>query len=654
MTRLRAVGAVAVAAALTGCEFGDPVSPAGGPQGAAQIVAGTAQGGAVPSGSASVLTRLQFDVTQPDAFGRMPVSATHKQRGRYYIATGTNTGEWRYPSDVVRTGSGQRRDWRYPFLAPAGPTVGDIRIWSPIINGDDYYNPFLNAAFAGLKPSTSYQLVLVHYRLKQVGTLDHVERITTGTVTQPDSLLIVSGTYAATNSNWTEQAPAGCSPYPGPTANPYSYATFTTNASGAANPDKCFLSGNGLAGRADFADQTKSLIGRSDNTTFSLPNYNYIELWEGAYGTGTPVMRVQIAQDLRPDGTPVFNALPPFPAPATTATIAGQEAPPTVDRSAAFPPAQSVLLTLPGAFGEPDSVIATLRNVQALEGSNVYKAWYVDTVTNTARPATGRLLRVVGTDTVERVASTSTFKGGPGTITFVTRPYSEIAAGTADTLTFLVISKEGDANATAPSSSQPFWTKVFKRPGESVGGAMTFGDFQFNEPGAPERFVAQGTMRGGIIGDTTLVVKDTTIEGRRVTVRRSRFVGSTLQLTFAGLMRPPDGYEYRVLLCGSPSEECTPQDSTTVLDLGGLAGPSGESLDDADTAPNSGNLSPTRILSARLTRDLATVSGAPAVCDFDRIRLVLHAKGGVTTPPSPVIVFDVVMPGIVRNAHTCD
>lgn len=651
----------AFVAVLAGCERGDPVSVAGSEEGVAQLFAGSAANPSplLPSGSAVVRTNISIATTPRDGFGRRSVD----RRGRYYSPA---LRLWFYPKDVLRNSNPATIDPRFPFLRSTTSTVGrGVFIIPPpsTFAGADFYEVWTEGALQGLKPATQHQLVLVQYRLTINGTLDQRERLLSGTVTQPDSLFVASGTLRSTNTDWTGAAPAGCAAFPGPNTNPYVVGTEVSSGGGVLEFDKCFTPGGVLFTLAEGERQDKSPVGRNDDVAYSLPNFNYIEVWEGAYGTGTPVARIQIAQDLDAAGQPVANAFAPFPAPNTrffnataspnlTAT-SGQIAPPAPDQAPSFPLSQTALGALPGAVGPPDSVTVTLNNLQALTGA-VYKAFYVNPTTNAARPAIGRFVRRVGTTTADSADNTSTFNGGPGTITFVTRPYGQIGApDVSDSLSVLVISIVSDAAATQPSSAQPFFTNVIKTIGGTVGGALQFGAFNLNNELDPGLFRAQGQLAGGVIGDTVLVLVDSIIDGVSTKVRAAQFVGSRIEVRFTGLQRPPSGYRYAGFLCGSANELCSVTDPTTVfLNLGGLEGPGGTSLDDADLAPNSANLSSTRILEARLSYDVATEgSTGDTICDYDRFRLALVPIAGDDLPLA--YIFDTLLPTLIRTARSC-
>ena len=642
-TTMRRLAAVVAGCVLAGaCAQGDPVSVAGNEEGTALLFTGTSSDPSpvLPSGSADVRISLELDPTVLDAFNRRPTTATvtgcgsvnFPQFGRSWSCLNV---AWRWTSDLIRTAAPAKIDPRFPHPVESGAGFsGSIfNFFSPVGLGGDYWNGF--GTITGLKPNTQYQVVFAQYRLKVAGALDHSQRILQGTVTIPDTLVLAAGTPGATNTNWTGAAPVGCAPFPGANTNPFAWATLTTNAAGDLAFDKCWQSGNGIWTQAEHGQQAKSMVGRNDNTAYSLPNYNYFEVWETGYGVRSgPAMRIQIAQDLTPGGAPIPNAYAPFPAPNTTLATSDQQGPATVDRNTAFPISYATSVALPSTFGFPDSTIVTLTNVEALE-TGVYKVWLVNPTTGAAKPATGRWIRRVGTDTVASGTGTATFDGGPGTIVFRTRPYGEIGApDISDSLSVLMVTIEADASATTPSSAQPFWTTVIKKLNATVGGALTFGEFTLDDASrGPERFIPQGKMAGGVIGN----------------LRDSTFVGSVIELQFTGLMRPPIGYRYRGYLCESDDTNCSPTDPTTsYLDLGGLTSPTGQSLDDADTAANDANLSSTLIVRARLS---ASVTGAQTLCDFDRFRLMLEPKTGEGPPLARI--FDALLPAKVRSATEC-
>lgn len=635
----RLASSLALGLTAAACTADSPVSPAGGTLGQSQILAGTVAG-SLPGASVNVRTNIQLDPTQSDALGRS---------GSRFKTTG---GWWIFYADQWRSGvapsATSRSDPRFPTLqSTAAPAGGRLLVFGPIGNGDPYWNPFTNTNITGLAPNTVHEVAFVHYRIGVNGEVDHVTRVLRNAVPNPDTLKITAGTVARTNTDWTGAAPVGCADYPGATANPFVFATVVSSASGQIGFDKCFLSNNGLGDE----NSATALVGRNNNTAFNLPSYNYIVIYEGTVEQGKPVRRLQIAQDLRPDGTPMPNAFAPFPAPATrernafTGANAGQTGPAPTDTVSSFPIPFNTQLGLPAAFGEPDSLVFSFSRVQELAGNKVYKTWYVNKATNEAVPAPGRYIRTrSASDTVERVDSTDTFQGGPGTITFITKRYINSATVADSLITFLVTIEDAPGAAT-PSASQPFWVEpIFKRVGQANPSAVVFGEYNFGKtlPAAPYVFRPQGTFRGAVLGDT-VITRDA--EGEAVV----EFVGTTISLNFTALARPPRGYEYRVYLC---TADCNPAvDSIAFFDLGTLEGPDGEPLVDEDIAGTSSpNVASDRISRAHLGFDFSTVSGS-TLCDYDRVRLAIQPRGAEPRPTAWVL--DSPMNARVLAATTC-
>jgi hypothetical protein len=640
-TTKKKLAAVVTACVVAGaCVRGDPVSVAGNSEGTALLFTGAATDPSpvLPFGSASVflnLATLSIDLTATDGFGRFGTNATFRQFGNYWSP---GNSAWFFRGDAVRNASAARLDPRFPHPTSTTASFSNgnaMHLYQPNSGypNDEYWESYVE--LIGLKPNTTYQIAFVHNRLKVAGVLDHAQRMLTGAVTQPDTLVLAAGTPGAINSDWSGTAPVGCSPFPGPTTNPFVFGTFTTDGAGTAAIDKCWQSGNGIWTKAEFGQMAKSMVGRNNNVTFGVPSYNYIEIWETAYGVGTgPAGRLQIAQDLAPDGTPINNALAPFPAPNTTSRlVTDQMQPSAVDRAAAYPLTGAQLLPLPASVGWPDSVTTTIGNLEAVSGA--YQVWFVNPNTKQAEPASGTWVRVVGTDTVASGSGNLSFSGGPGTIRIRTDRYTAIGQpDVSDSLTTLLVSIEQGGSAAAPSSAQPFWTTILKAAGGTTGGALRFGEFTLaDDTRGPEIFVAQGKLAGGVIGN----------------VRDGTFIGSRLEVTFSGLQRPPIGYVYRAYLCESADDACSPTDpTTTFFSLGGLMSPSGLSLDAADTAPNDAFLSATRIVKAMVSVD---VTGAQTLCDFDRLRLTLEPKSGAG--PALAQIFSVLLPAKVRTAESC-
>lgn len=640
MTTLTRIAAgLAVFGLLVACQQGDPVSNAGGSLGGAALLSGSPSANTLPAGSASVTTSFGgFTAAVPDAFSRRNGAAgsATARRSQWYGAVLGNTWTWK-PTETERNASPALFDPRRPLIqtTAAGTiprhydrgTYRGINLITPKDEGADYWELWFNA-IENLTPDAPYTVVMVKYSLMVNGQLDQEEMILTGAVTQPDSLFIADGRPDSipNASNWTGDAPGGCAPFPGTHTNPFIVSRREpADADGFLYPDKCWLSGNGIYAQADHDLQAKSMVGRSDDVGYGLPNYNYIEVWEGDFGTGRLVHRTQIAQDIDRSGKPINNTYPPFPRPTGLGTNPRLK---LVDRQASFPISDAIKAQLNGAIGLPVSLSVTLTNLQTLGGGAVYKVWYVNPSTGAAVPASGNFVRVVANDTVESGSGTSTFTGGPGTIIFRDANYPATISPrtTTDSLRVILVSKEGSATTSSPGGSQPLWVGIFKVPPGTAGGTMTFGDF--NSGQGSVRFVPQGRAEGGVVGDT-------------VRIRDSLyFQGSVVNVRFSGLTRPPEGYVYRGYLVNKVSGE--------LLSIGGLRGPGNESLDDADTAAPSNNLTASAIVYSKIVYDARSVSG-DQLCDYNKFRLVLEPREGVQPPPPPTTIFNIDLPAKVHS-----
>lgn len=639
----------AAIAGLAACEHGDPVSNAGGPEGAAQLFAASPSGATLPAGTLTFgsVTFFGVDPTVRDLFNRMPPTGIG-QRGRYF-RTAANQLYWRWPADIFRNASAAIKDPRFPVITSTtsvvAATIWDLYQPSGPYPGDNYWESY--SEIDGLTPSTVHEVAFVQYRTVVKGQLDQTELFLTGSVSEPDSLFLSPGTIAKINTDWTG-APggAGCDPFPGANTNPFIFSQDPTDNTGYLFFDKCWVPNGILWTAAEFGTQSKSMVGRNDDVAYSLPNYNYVEVWEGAYGTGRPVLRAQIAQDLNASGAPLANGFAPFPAPKTVTTFSGQTAPATVDQVASFPLTQtSLLLSLAGTILTPvDNLTFTISNLQKL-ATGAYRTWFINPNTGIAVPAKGTYTRTVGTTVVENTPNVSAFTGGEGTIKFVTDPYlAQIAPKTTnDSLSFFLVSVEADANVAQPSLAQSLWFRIFKIPPASVGGSV-FGNFNVLAAGdtaPPLRFTPQGSMSGGVIGDTALVL----VDSAGITLRKSQFVGSVVEVRYTGLQRPPVGYRYEGVLVGKA-------DTTVKVSAGGLLGPNAESLDNADTDPVSANLTRNMIFFGRLVFNVAT--GEPAgdtICDYGRFRLYLVPKN--RTEKFLTLIFDSPLPARVTGAASC-
>ena len=674
--------AASALALLAACESSDPVSSAGSPSGTASVVTATPSAARLPGGAivnsvsgapadypivASTYAYGGFNPNAADAFNRKNANATLAQRGQYFVsaaAPGVDTlGYWRIPAEAARVGAGDRIDPRTPSLsatvlpqivAPLVPlgapaTLSFFRPGAYAVGTgvNDYFR--IRTALSGLTPGATYQLVLIQYRLTVNGELDQVDRILNGAVAEPDNLAVPPTSSAPNAPNTTPfdgtEEPT-CAAGPSRTRNPYIVAEFTAALVGATEVDYCWRGGN------------FTFLGRSDDTPYDLPAYNYIEVWEGGYpadriptATNFPVLRIQAAQDVDAAGVPINNAYPPFPAPGMTTVANASGTPATaqnpytsgatisysVDRRAAFPLDTSTVTTTPdslafaltGGIRLPNQITGKVFNLDELGQNGVYKLWLINELGTVVKPATGTLTQATIVDDAPSYAAATTgaaeFKSGRDTLYFTLDPYATIdGTGTyADSLFFLLVTKESASGATTPSISQPMWVNIARIPGRGrfpAPGNLVFGSFNGKRSDVV-RYVAQGSLIGGVLGDT------------------NTFNDARIDVTLRGLMRPPKGYEYHGFLL---------QAEDAPVDLGVITGPGGESLADADVAAAGPNLTATGIVEARLEHR----AGA-AICNAETVGVYLYPKPeGSPDPRSSVFRFDI--PEAVLLSGACN
>ncbi len=642
--------------ALAACEHTDPVSTAGGERGAAQLVAGGATNANLPKGSIAFTSlNLSSDPANRDFFSRKPTTANGLKYGRYFRKNGAQD-DWQWPADIVRNAAPAMLDTRWPFLQSTTATIdpggfrGSFTLWQPESpeeqGGDEYYEA--DVTYKGLTPGATYVTAFVKRRLKVVGTLDQTDRLLNGTVTAPDSLLLAPGITGVATTPWTKFAPVGCAPFTGPTTSAFIVDISVANSKGTTSEiDNCFMSGNGIWTAGEFGTRSLLFVAPDDDAAPPTAGFNYLELWKDAFGTGTPVFRIQIGQDVDPSGSPVANAFSPFPAPNTQLFGAGSEGPPLADQAPSFPLPIATLIQLGGPVATPDSFTVTLNNLQK-HAQGVYKVWAINPTSGAAVPLPGVYTRKLNGVVVESTTTpSSTFLGGPGTITFTVSSYlTLIAPKTAsDSLRFFLVTNEDNASAATPSLSQAVWGPIFKLPGQALSTTEVFGNFNVlptaQDTSAPQRFVAQGSISGGVLGDTSVVI----VDSAGIKLRRAQFVGSVLNLRFSNIGRPPVGYEYRGFLIG--------KDTTVKTDVGVPTDAAGKSLATADIDPNSTNLTKTGIYYAKIVYDVAKNDpSSDSICDYSRFRLYLQPKGS-DVPPVYSVIFDVALPARVTTADSC-
>jgi hypothetical protein len=282
---------------------------------------------------------------------------------------------------------GDNIDW-LEFQRPDGPTkIGRWDYRSDI----DYVGDL----------DSWYAIGLVRYATIVNGLIDHLEILVyNGQVRQPDSLVLLGGSpggYPDHQADFWTASGDYCPPVPA-NANPFIMGHFKTGPTvdpkdpgadfdGETDADFCFM-GNGLwqAGYTDPLHPDSIPFAPNNLSTFNLPQYNYLVVWEYDRATNTvlydrPVMRAQVGIELDLNGNPLPHAFAPFPAPP------GHE----LSDFASYEEFLSDPRVTPGVT----SLDMTVYNLEPLTGGAQYQVWLFDEVEND-------VVRVSATHTLQR------------------------------------------------------------------------------------------------------------------------------------------------------------------------------------------------------------------------------------------------------------
>jgi len=442
--------------------------------------------------------------------------------------------------------------------------------------------------------SQRYIMGLVRYAVEQRGALDWAERLLTGAVTQPDSLVFMAGDFNPGGNKENDNGyivdcadPAEGRPVDG--ANPY-FVAGKTVATGSASRriiiDQTICSDASTVWSNGFTS-AKSPI--PVNNAAPGPNqYNFLVVWEALADStpdySRPVWREQVAPVLTTTGELYNNGFAPFPPGGLT-------------------PAQLALL--PGATASPDTIRVTASNLVPLASGSAYSVWLAVSGSGQAAKVTGRVIRRSGGTVVDTIADASEFNLAPGmtgaTVEFDFAPH----IGTAwDAVTFAV----GAAGASSIPAGQPLWTPMVteKVPGGPIPvltSTMTFG--AFNGGTSSLVFGAAGSGTGGIYGNL-------------------------LREDILRLPRPPVGYMYEAWLVNSVG-------AVNPMSIGPLLSPFPDlqPLTDADVS-TSPPLSGVELTQAALRYE---GTGTTFFCDWDQVQVRVAAKSaaGGTMPPTIVL-----------------
>lgn len=211
-------------------------------------------------------------------------------------------------------------DPRLPALAPVHDpdafATSFARLQGPEWFGPPYIWDFW-MRWLGLEPGATYTYALERLGTRVNGSLDQLELVLEGEVTDPDELIPLNpspGGYPANDYSWTSQAGCAAEPIPATPPNPWYLGPFTANGDGRGTPDMCMGSPwpwytNTLQNQPDSSIIMPNVLQRG-----VVPQYNYIVVYRGTPpNLGPPVIRIQTGVDLDLTGQPLANGFAPFP-----------------------------------------------------------------------------------------------------------------------------------------------------------------------------------------------------------------------------------------------------------------------------------------------------------------------------------------------------
>ncbi len=547
---------------------------------------------------------IDYDLSVPDAFGRATTSAS----GLYGHQTGTASGN--YWGIALHT---RAQDPRLPALTAVEASGGG----AAYIGGPDAwmdpgeFNFWFDGTVVGV-PGTRYVAALARYAVVPRGELDHVEILLNGTITLPDSLVLVDpnpGGSVELGDNFS--GPCRDLEEAQETANPLFLGSTIAEDDGSVLLDLNICSGLWYASGLAIDQTDKTPIAPNVNKPFRAPQFNYIVWYEmdadGNVLLDRPLVRRQVAPDLTVDGSGIVNnAMAPFPtARATT----------------------EQLLAGPGFAGAPDSLTLQVYHLGDL-GSKVYHAWLYNNLTGEVVPAPGNWVVeeeirrvtdagdvVIEYETVTTANGTAAVPGAGGGGVFRHTFRTSDALLNGDSIhryTHLLVSIENGPGAGRPSAEIPLWRQFADKRGTDsnyfddafLPGTIAFGTFRLDA--LPYIYEPRGTAKAD-------------------------FHGGNLRIVAEQLSRPPVGYYYAAWLVN---------ESTGALAyLGPLTSPppGSKSLFDADVDSGLPGVTADGIVRAAVTVSESSIGGK--FYDFNTIRVTLEPKASPGKVPAPTIIL---------------
>lgn len=409
-----------------------------------------------------------FDLTTPDAFDRGEVPL-----GNFVTVESGCCGPGE-AFDIAARFAEQPDDTRLPRPTHEGAAPGDwFGMFNPAWTGVGEGMWDLYGEVTGLKPSTTYTIVLARMATDVRGELDQNQVLLGHRVSQPDSLFFLGGTetgYPNIECNFSDFSDVSAS------TNPVALGFVVTNDNGAVTVDCIPTAVDDSPWWRNAASETPP--GAADSLAFGVNGvngsvepgqFNYLLFYEGPIDPANPVpetapaVRIQLGPDIDASGNAINNAFAPFPAGI-------------VDLA--------TFRSLPGganAFAAPAEITVDVSGLPALP-SGTYALWLHNSETNTFQ-----------------FVSTIDSPGATEEIELVLGDDEEIDFGAFNTL---VISIEEGAPGASPSPARILW-KTYLTPSLALEeGALAFGTF---DPEESRLFQVAGAGEGQFVGDSLIV-----------------------------------------------------------------------------------------------------------------------------------------------------
>lgn len=553
---------------------------------APEIRLDAADAGGVPSGALG----LENFKLIADTAGVSDVFARAGADG-YYVSS---QNRYRFESGVRIAGE----DPRLPALAPLDSEDPFITQFA-ILGTPERFGVLLwdfYMRWDGLELAQRYTYSIERLATRVNGTLDLLEFMLEGEVTEPDELVPLGGTpggYPDNDYAWTTSTGCTQEPIPDPPPNPWILGVFDASSAGRGTADFCMgTPWLWYAGGTNVPDSSITALNQLAEPL--TPYYNYVVVYEGEPpNLGPPVIRIQMGVDLDMSGNPIPNAFAPFPL--------------REDRE--------VALALPNVQAAPSRIRFEIRDLEPLSQSAPYQAWLINAETGASIPATGDYFTIETVTIVDELGQqtrvdvpsedtvrTASFEGTENPDirhVFVVRNRTIDPEALGD-FTHVALARPG---AQGSLEAPAFWAQYLDQsgtPGDPVDDVFIpadnfkLGAFDMTDPPESRVFSVAGS------GDGLIWQRE-------------------LGMQFRSLIRPPSGYHYEVWLVDSEGD---------VLSIGGLTTPAPdfESLEDADMEVHPEFMTRTRIMQAA---KYAPIPQGYDLTTLAAVRLTLEPKAGI-------------------------